>query len=240
MIRLLFILCITIYSFSQQQITVVFNSNNTKLAKFELTYIREILDIYTKEYDKNVKIKYQGIKDFKSNYTTLEAGKKNETLVINNVTITDERKKQYDFSIPYIYNKYALLSRKDYFFRDSDTKKKVGFQTGGMSEQLSKELPGEFPSERIGYSSMSMAVKALDKREIEMIFNDYIGSWIYDLKVIRVFKPNLSNEFGIMYQKGSKLKAPIDAIMEKYHKSDKFKKLINKHFGEYAKTFFKL
>ena len=39
----------------------------------------------------------------------IKDGKKNTVLSINKISITEERKKKYDFSVPYMINKYVIL-----------------------------------------------------------------------------------------------------------------------------------
>ncbi|MCB0280447.1 MAG: transporter substrate-binding domain-containing protein, partial [Calditrichaeota bacterium] len=206
-------------------------------AKFELEFIRNILQILEKDSKQKINIKYTGVKDFKSSFISLEAGEKDQTLLINNVSITESRKKVYDFSEPYIFNKYALMSKKNYFFKDDETKKRVGVRIGGFAETLSKNLHEEFPVEVKGYKSLPLAQKALGK-EIDMILSDYIMVWAFNLKLIKIYKPDLSNDFAIMYKKGSVLKDQIDAAMQKFKKTDQFKKLIKKHFANFENLFF--
>lgn len=226
--------------FGQEKIKVVFNGNKTKLAKFEVKYIRDLLAVYEKEFNKEVNILYSGIKDFNNNFKILDASRKDNTVVINNITITEDRQKKYDFSIPYIYNKYALLSRKDYFDAFNSQKTRIAVVKGSQVESFVADLMKEMECSLSTFSGISAAVDALQAKQIDIIVDDYITSWVYDLRVVRVFKPQLSNEFGLMFNKGSRLKQELDHVIRKYQKTIKFRQLIKQHFGVHAKNFFKV
>ena len=224
---------------NEKELTVIFNSENTKLARFELALVKDLVMEYSKQNKIKYKMRYKGIKHFKAGFELLPESEKDATMVINGISITDERKKTYDFSEPYMINKYSLMSRKDFFLKENDERTfKVAYQAGSIYESMMNKIKKIFPCEGIAYPNTSECVKKLNEREVDMIFADFVDSWIFDVKLIRHIDEKKIDRYGIMYQKGSILKTELDKVFASYKKTKKYSKLLDKHFGNHKPLFF--
>ncbi|MCB0279137.1 MAG: transporter substrate-binding domain-containing protein [Calditrichaeota bacterium] len=223
---------------SQKEIQVIFNSENTKLVRFELDLIKDLIDEYGKMKNTNFKIKYKGVKTFKSGFTMLLDSDKDATLVINGISITDERLKTYDFSEPYMINKYSLMSRKDFDFKNDGKTMKVAYQAGSIYEGMMNKIKQIFPCKGVALANTSECVEKLQDRKVDMIFGDFVDSWIFGINVVQHVDESKIDRYGIMYKKGSTLKQDLDKVFDQYKTSAKYKTLLKKHFGSYQKQFF--
>ncbi|MCB0280747.1 MAG: transporter substrate-binding domain-containing protein, partial [Calditrichaeota bacterium] len=101
MFRLISVLIFLQFIFSQKkEILVVFNGNNSKMTKFEIALISNLLFEYSKESGERIKLKYKGVKQFDNTFQVINSGHRDKTLAVNTISITKDRQKNFDFSIP--------------------------------------------------------------------------------------------------------------------------------------------
>ena len=236
--RIIVLLFTILIAFSQKEIQVIFNSENTKLVRFELDLIKDLIAEYGKMKNVKFKIKYKGVKAFKNGFSMLLESKKDATLVINGISITDERKKIYDFSEPYMINKYSLMSRKDFDFKNDGKIVRVAYQTGSIYEDMIGKINQIFPCKGVALANTSECVEKLKDKKVDMIFGDFVDSWIFGIQLVQHVDKNKIDRYGIMYQKGSILKSELDNVFAQYKTSPRYSKLLKKHFGNYQKQFF--
>ena len=229
---------LTVLCLYAQDITVIFNGNNTKLMRFELDLMKELINRYVDSKGGKLKTQYKGVKEFSSSFEQLEKYNKNRTVVINQVVITPAREKKYDFSTPYMSTHYALISRKDFLNLDKKDEFKVGFVTGGIYEQLSDDLSKTVHLIKAPYASVSVAIKDLAQKKIDLYFTDDVDAWVYDLKIFQYFQKEKVSYYGFVFNKGSKMRDEINDIYAKYKTTTNYKQLIKKHFGDYSEQFF--
>ena len=236
--NLVLTLVLVLTAFSQKEILVIFNSENTKLVRFELALIKDLITEYGKINNNKYKIKYKGVKTFKNSFTMLKEGNKDATLAINGISITDERLKTYDFSDAYMINKYSLMSRKGFDFKNNGKQVKVAYQAGSIYEGMIDKIKQIFPCKGVALANTSACVKELKAKKVDMIFGDFVDSWIFGIHLVQHVEKDKIDRYGIMYQKGSILKSKLDYVFSQYRNSDRYKALLKKHFGNYQKQFF--
>ena len=201
---------------------------------------KELIKLYSKSIDKKIKQNYKGIKEFEDHFKFIDAAKEDNILSIDAISILKSRTENYDFSVPYMVNKYALIARKKYILKNNDKKVKVAYQTGTVYEETIETIGKLFPIVPIPQKSPKRSVKSLKDRNVDLIYTDFVDSWSFNLKVVQIINPDQKDEYGMMFKKGSKLKDEINIIYNSYIKSAAYLKLIKSHFGSHSKLFFNI
>jgi len=163
-------------------------------------------------------------------------------LVIAGMTITEERAKAVDFSIPYFEADQAVIVLKDRTDINSVEDlagKKIGVQEGTtgdfwVTDNLVKK--GKVKEEDVKrYGKFTVALLELKKGGIDAVVMDKPAAEMYvkldnSLKVAVVIKTG--EKYGIAVKKGNKdLLDLINKVLEELIKSGEMEKLIKKWFG---------
>ncbi|MEZ4862992.1 MAG: transporter substrate-binding domain-containing protein [Caldilineaceae bacterium] len=154
------------------------------------------------------------------------------------ITITEERAKHVDFSIPYIRSEQMLLVRADEsrftepdeFVAQSDLK--VGTQIGTTNYDAAADLVGE--DRIVAFDQFGPAVQALIAGDIDAVIIDNVSGLGYvganPDKVKLTGSPIKVEELGFIFGKGSPLKAPIDTALEGMKADGKMDEIYQKWF----------
>jgi polar amino acid transport system substrate-binding protein len=165
---------------------------------------------------------------------------------MDGISITDERKKQVDFSDPYMDNKEFMLVRadesritsKDDFAANTDLL--IGAQAGtsGFYASVYDILDGNEQNPRIKlFDTFGASVQALKSGDVDTVLMDkasaagYIGASAGTFKVLD--EPLGSDQFGFIFKQGSDLVAPFNAAIAEMKADGTFAKLNQKWFYEY-------
>ena len=146
---------------------------------------------------------------------------------MDGITITDERREQVDFSIPYMVSQQFMLVRadEDRFSAPEEFAANeellIGSQTGTTNFYVAvyEVLDGDEANPRIKlFENFGAAVQALLAGDVDMVLMDaassrgYIGANPDQLKTIG--DPLGTEEFGFIFAPGSDLVAPFNAAIE--------------------------
>ncbi len=165
---------------------------------------------------------------------------------MDGITITKERAKEVDFSVPYMVSQQFMLVRKDdnrfttpAEFR-KDPKLLIGSQAGTTNFYVAVNdvLDGNEQNPRIKlFDNFGAAVQALIAGDVDMVLMDaasskgYIGANPDKLKIVG--QPLGTENFGFIFPPGSKLVAPFNAAIESMKKDGTLEKLNTKWFFDY-------
>ena len=157
---------------------------------------------------------------------------------INEITITPERQKVVDFSVPYFDANQALLVHKGTPIEGAKTLADLKqYQLGGQAtttgvDYIKKTIkPTKKPRE---YSTTGAAAQALVVKQIDAFVIDVpiaaalVKQYPKDLTIVGQFITN--EQYGILFQKGSKLKPAVDKALNDMKADGTLKKLQNKWF----------
>lgn len=183
---------------------------NGEIVGFDIDLMNEIAKIAGKE------IKYKNM-EFHSLLAALASN--NVDLVIAGLSVTDERKKRVDFSIPYTSSTIAVLFRRaDDFKEYADLNGGVvGAQLGSVYNIIAHDLAMQCKCKVHSLSSNLMLVEELKSKRINAVILEEAqarkfielneGFGMFTLK-------EFNSAFAIAMPKGSKLKDSIDNAIE--------------------------
>jgi polar amino acid transport system substrate-binding protein len=165
---------------------------------------------------------------------------------MDGITINDERRKQVDFSVPYMSSQQYMLVKKDESrFADektfaADPKLLIGAQAGTTNfyTAVYNVLDGDEKNPRIKlFDTFGATVQALLAGDVDMVLMDaastqgYIGANPEKLK--QVGGPLGNEEFGFILKLGSDLTAPVNAALKSMKEDGTLAKLDTKWLYEY-------
>ncbi|HVY50894.1 MAG TPA: transporter substrate-binding domain-containing protein [Devosia sp.] len=168
---------------------------------------------------------------------------------MDGISITDERKKQVDFSDPYMDNKQYMLVRadetriksKDDFAANTDLL--IGAQSGtsGFYAAIYDILDGNEQNPRVKlFDTFGASVQALKSGDVDMVLMDQASVEGYQAADPGVFKtvgdPVGSDQFGFIFKPGSDLVAPFNAALASMKADGTIDGLNRKWFYEYSAT----
>jgi glutamine transport system substrate-binding protein len=164
---------------------------------------------------------------------------------ISSISITDERKQTYDFSIPYFESTNLILVKEGSPIKSAlDLKdKKVAVQLSTTADTLMSGIMGVDNSKLKRYDSNTVAFLDLDKGGADAVVADLAVVLEYiknnpEKKYVSIEdKTNFSSEYyGILYPKSSDLKAKLDPAIKKVVQGSKYKELYKKWIGKELDT----
>jgi polar amino acid transport system substrate-binding protein len=157
---------------------------------------------------------------------------------INEITITPERQKVVDFSSPYFDANQALLVHKGTPIANATTLAELKqYQLGGQAtttgvDYIKKTIkPTKKPRE---YSTTAAAAQALVVKQIDAFVMDVpiaaalVKQYPKDLTIVGQFITN--EQYGILFAKGSELKASVDEVIQEIKLDGTLDELQNKWF----------
>jgi polar amino acid transport system substrate-binding protein len=168
---------------------------------------------------------------------------------MDGISITDDRKKQVDFSDPYMDNKEFMLVRadeariksKDDFAANTDLL--IGAQSGtsGFYAAIYDVLDGNEQNPRVKlFDTFGASVQALKTGDVDMVLMDQASVDGYIAADPGVFKtvgdPIGSDQFGFIFKPGSDLVAPVNAAIAAMKADGTIDGLNRKWFYEYSTT----
>ena len=179
-----------------------------------------------------VKVKFVEVK-----WDSLIAGLDSDKydLVTNQVAITAERKKKYDFSIPHTYSYPAIITKKDNteITKMSDIKGHKFSQTG--SSNFSK-IVEKYKGEIVATNDWNENVSLVEQGRVDGTVNDTLAYYDLvnkkpdtDLKIAAQGKE--VSEQAFIFNKGQDdLKKNVDKALKSLKKSGKLAEISNKYF----------
>ncbi|GAQ61490.1 ABC transporter substrate-binding protein [Streptomyces scabiei] len=157
------------------------------------------------------------------------------------MTITDERKKNVDFSDPYFEATQAVLADKKAGISSfADLKgKKVGTQAQTTGEDYAKSKG----IDSVSFESSDAVLNGLRTKQVDAVIIDYpvVQGWLKDKANAAAFEVaeqiNTGEQYGFTVRKGNtKLLAAIDKALAKAKSDGTYKKLYEQWIGPYDES----
>lgn len=161
-------------------------------------------------------------------------------LAISAITINDDRKQTYDFSVPYFLstNKILVPEGSDIKSAADLEGKVVAVQNGTTGQEAVEGLLGEKNEKIKKFENNNLAIMELNSGGADAVVADNTVVEEYaknnpneKLVVIEDAEAFDSEYYGLMFPKGSKLKAEFDAAINKVFESGKYAEIYKEWFG---------
>lgn len=162
---------------------------------------------------------------------------KKSDVVFNQVSITDERKEKYDFTIPYSVSHVALITKKGNTdikdFTDLDGKKAAQSLTSNYANQAES-----YGATLVSTDGFSKSADLVINGQADATLNDDVSYYDYlnqkpdaELQIAKVSDD--TTEVGALLHKGDdKLKEKIDKALQELHDDGTLTKLSEKYFNK--------
>jgi glutamine transport system substrate-binding protein len=160
---------------------------------------------------------------------------------ISAISITDDRKQSYEFSIPYFESKNMILTKEGSPIKNAlDLKdKKVAVQGATTAEELMKGIMGNSNTNLKRFDSNTLALLELENNGVDAVVADFAVVQAYvqnnpNKKFVAIEdKANFTPEYyGIIFPQGkADLKVKLDPAIEKVRASDEYKAMYKKWIG---------
>jgi polar amino acid transport system substrate-binding protein len=159
-------------------------------------------------------------------------------IILSQVTITPDRAKVVDFSVPYFKADQGLLVRKGTTVSSWDDvkKMKIGVQASTTAEYYFLQIPAwKLDSDPQSFPDLTSAYEALSAGQLDAVVIDTpinLGQAAQsngELEVVTQF--STGDEYGAIYPKGSPKKAVFDGIIQGLIDDGTVTALIEKYLG---------
>ncbi len=153
--------------------------------------------------DTGINVQFKNIK-WDDVFTALE--NKQIDAIISSVTITDERKQKYDFSLPYLNAGQVAITQRTNNTINAATDlrgKKIGVQKGTTNEEEAKKVTA--PNLVVEYDDYQKATQALVNGQVDAILSDLTAAKgiTTDNPTLKIATDPFTNEeYGIVFRKG--------------------------------------
>ena len=225
---LIFILFIC-FSYSNDTIKVYLGDNITTMGKIEVQIIKNVFKLYNQSRTEKIEYKIVNLRSFEALFNFLENAdtkNKDHLISVNQITITQERLKKYDFSTPYTPSKIAFISRDNKEF-DYEKYNRIGVLKNSIQYDHLDENFDIKKIKKVVYSKVNELNIALKNEELDFIYAENVHAWDFPEFIVSYIPENQPGEgYGFLYLKGSKLKSELDKFIKYYLSSIKFKRLL--------------
>ena len=164
---------------------------------------------------------------------------------ISSVSITEDRKITYDYTVPYFESTNMILVNEDSAIQNAnDLKdKKVAVQVATTADELMSNIMGQDNTNLKRFDTNTLAIQELASNGVDAV--------VADIAIVREYiknnpdkklkglldETNFTPEFyGILLTKGSDLKAKLDPAVKKVIESGKYAEIYKEWFGEEPDT----
>lgn len=170
----------------------------------------------------------------------VEIKDKRADIAISAITINDDRKQTYDFSVPYFLstNKILVPEGSDIKSAEDLKGKVVAVQNGTTGHEAVKGILGKNSKDIKMFENNNLAIMELKNKGADAVVADntvveeYAKNNPKDKFVVIEDTDSFDQEFyGLMFPKGSKLKAEFDAAINKVFENGAYAKVYKDNFG---------
>lgn len=160
-------------------------------------------------------------------------------VAISSITINDDRKQTYDFSVPYYLSTNKILIPEDSSIQSGeDLKDKViAVQNGTTGQEVAESILGKNNKNIKKFENNNLAIQELLAGGADAVIADntvieYYAKMNPDQKLKVIADDSFDAEYyGVMFPKGSELISDFDAAINKVFDSGKYAEIYKEWFG---------
>ncbi len=153
------------------------------------------------------------------------------------MTITDERKKNLDFSDPYFDATQALLAKKGSGITSMDTAK--GHKVGSQASTTGEDYVKAHGADPVSFESSEAELNGLRSGQVEVIVQDLpvVNGWLKDsansnFEIVANLDTGEQYGFAVKKDGNTALLSRIDAALAKAHSDGTYDQLYSKWIGD--------
>lgn len=160
-------------------------------------------------------------------------------IAISSITINDDRKQTYDFSVPYYLSTNKILIPEDSDIQSgADLKDKVvAVQNGTTGQEVAESILGKNSANIKKFENNNLAIQELLAGGADAVIADntvieYYASMNPDQKLKVIKDDSFAAEYyGLLFPKGSKLVSEFDEAINKVFDSGKYTEVYKEWFA---------
>lgn len=160
-------------------------------------------------------------------------------LAVSSITINDERKETYDFSVPYYLSTNQILVPEDSDIQSGDDLKgkKIAVLNGSTGQEAAERIAGENSRDVLKFGDNNLAIQELLSGGAEAVIADntiveYYTQMNPEQNLKAVSDDSFEDEFyGILFPKGSELKGDFDEAIKAILDNGKYAEIYEEWFG---------
>jgi len=164
---------------------------------------------------------------------------KTADMAVSSITINDERKQTYDFSVPYYLSTNKILVPENSDVKSgADLKgKKIAVLNGSTGQEVAEKIVGENSRDILKFADNNLAIQELLAGGADAVIADntiveYYTKMNPDQNLKAVEDESFADEFyGVLFPKGSDLKPEIDEAIKTILDNGKYAEIYEKWFG---------
>ncbi|MEH7886518.1 basic amino acid ABC transporter substrate-binding protein [Bacillus sp. JJ1609] len=162
-------------------------------------------------------------------------------IAISSITINDDRKQTYDFSLPYFLSTNKILVREDSDIKSAaDLKGKVvAVQNGTTGQEAMDKLLGKNNEDIKKFENNNLAIMEMMSGGADAVVADNGVVEVYaknnpkeKLKVIEDSGSFDAEFYGLLFPKGTEIKTDFDKAIEKVFENGTYEKIYQEWFGQ--------
>jgi glutamine transport system substrate-binding protein len=171
----------------------------------------------------------------------VEIKSKRADIAVSSITINDDRKQTYDFSLPYFLSTNKILVREDSAIKSAaDLKGKVvAVQNGTTGQEAMDKLLGKNSKDIKKFDNNNLAIMEMLSGGADAVVADNGVVEVYaknnpkeKLKVIEDSGSFEAEFYGLLFPKGTELKADFDKAIKKVFENGTYEKIYQDWFGQ--------
>jgi glutamine transport system substrate-binding protein len=171
----------------------------------------------------------------------VEIKSKRADMAVSSISINDERKQTYDFSLPYFLSTNKILVREDSDIKSAaDLKGKVvAVQNGTTGQEAMDKLLGKNNKDIKKFDNNNLAIMEMLSGGADAVVADNGVVEVYaknnpneKLKVIEDSNSFEAEYYGILFPKDTDLKADFDKAIKKIVENGTYEKIYQEWFGQ--------
>ncbi|MFC5469277.1 basic amino acid ABC transporter substrate-binding protein [Cohnella suwonensis] len=208
------------------------NMDKDEIVGFDIDFLKAVMDEAGLKYEvKNVG--WDALLESVKQGTEYDAG-------ISAITITEERKQSYDFSVPYFESTNMIMVKEGSDIKSAKDLqgKKIALQSGTTADELMTDILGKDSKGIKRFESNALAFMEMDSGGADAVVADIAVIQEYlknnaDKKYTGILDRDsfTSEYYGIAFPKGSELAEKLNPAIKKVLESDKYKEIYGKWIG---------
>ncbi|MRH44264.1 transporter substrate-binding domain-containing protein [Aquibacillus halophilus] len=162
-------------------------------------------------------------------------------LGISAITINDDRKESYDFSVPYFESTHMIVFNEGAGITSAADLEgiKIGVQNGTTGEDAAEKVVGENSSNISKYDTTALAFVAMANGDVEAVVTDNVVAAEYtknnpdaNVEAITDTESFDSEFYGLMFPKGSEYTDDLSAALTTVIENGTYEEIYQEWFGK--------